>query len=151
MISFQEHPTNRNKALSPSQQVFVALQFFATGSVLDDSSTIHGVSRATTCRTISRVTNALCGLRNEVRILRLVLMQRFSFYKTKRLLKSHESSQSLFKYCPRIVLHTMTIQTSRNTVIRTIQCFAEMQGCILLRIRNDQADHPNFKNTTNVS
>ena len=58
-----EHPTNRNKALSPSQQVFVALQFFATGSVLDDSSTIHVVSRATTSRTISRVSNDLCGLK----------------------------------------------------------------------------------------
>lgn len=58
--------TARNRAVPPSLQVFIALRFFATGSVLDSSATIHGVSRSTTCRIIRRVAESLSQRKNEV-------------------------------------------------------------------------------------
>ena len=64
-----EHPTKRNMALSPALQVFVAVRFYATGSVLDATSTIHGVSIPTASRTIRCVTQLLCQKRNEVSIM----------------------------------------------------------------------------------
>ncbi|XP_072166404.1 putative nuclease HARBI1 [Diadema setosum] len=58
--------TQRNKALSPSLQVFVALQYYATGAVIDDTSCIHGVHLSTASRTIRKVTLALCEMKDEV-------------------------------------------------------------------------------------
>ena len=63
-----QQQTERNHALTPTQQVFVALRFYATGSVLDSSATIHGVSRPTTSRVIRRVSLALCEIKDQVSI-----------------------------------------------------------------------------------
>ncbi|XP_030849805.1 putative nuclease HARBI1 [Strongylocentrotus purpuratus] len=61
-----QHSTRRNHALPPSLQVFVALRFFATGSVMDCTSCIHGIHISTTSRTVRRVALALGELRDEV-------------------------------------------------------------------------------------
>ena len=62
-----QHPTRRNHAIPPSLQVFIALRFFGHGSVLDDSGVEpHGVSIASACRVVSRVTKALCKLKSDV-------------------------------------------------------------------------------------
>lgn len=60
------HQTARNHALPPSLQVFVALRYYATGSVMDDTRCIHGIHLSTASRTIRRVTQALCELKDEV-------------------------------------------------------------------------------------
>ncbi|XP_063955828.1 putative nuclease HARBI1 [Lytechinus pictus] len=60
-----KHNTKRSNALTPALQIFVALRFYATGSVLDSSATIHGCSRSTASRVIRRVTLALCSKRDE--------------------------------------------------------------------------------------
>ncbi|XP_072163239.1 putative nuclease HARBI1 [Diadema setosum] len=61
-----QYPTNRNMALPPSLQVFVSLRYFASGSLLDDTSFVHGIHTSTACRTIQRVAHALFDMRNEV-------------------------------------------------------------------------------------
>ena len=61
-----QHPTNRNMALPPSLQVFVALRYFASGSLLDDTSFVHGIHSSTASRTVQRVSQALFDMRNEV-------------------------------------------------------------------------------------
>ena len=61
-----EHPTNRNHAVPPSLQIFVALRFYATGSVLDNSATQHGVSLSTASRIVKSVTDVLCDKKHEV-------------------------------------------------------------------------------------
>ncbi|XP_071500727.1 putative nuclease HARBI1 [Diadema antillarum] len=61
-----QHDTRRNHALSPSQQIFVALNFFATGAVIDTTSTVHGITRSTASRVIHRVSNTLATLKDEV-------------------------------------------------------------------------------------
>ncbi|XP_072182162.1 putative nuclease HARBI1 [Diadema setosum] len=60
-----EHRTNRSHAVPASLQVFIALRFYATGSVLDNSAAMHGISVATCSRVVRRVTKALCQRRNE--------------------------------------------------------------------------------------
>lgn len=61
-----QRPTQRSFAIPSSLQVFIALRFYATGSVIDATATIHGISRATASRVIRRVTRVLCTKRNEV-------------------------------------------------------------------------------------
>ena len=61
-----EHQTRRNHAVPPSLQVFVALRFYATGSVLDNSAVHHGISIATCSRIVRSVTQVLCGMKNQV-------------------------------------------------------------------------------------
>ena len=61
-----EHQTQRNHAVPPSLQVFVALRFFATGSVLDNSASHHGVSISSVSRIVRRVTEVLCDMKEEV-------------------------------------------------------------------------------------
>ena len=39
-----EHPTKQSRALSAPLQIFIALRFYATGSVLDSPATIYGCS-----------------------------------------------------------------------------------------------------------
>lgn len=60
------HPTRRNHALPASLQVFVALEFYGKGSVLDSTGTIHGISQATASRAIRRVSKELVRLRHRV-------------------------------------------------------------------------------------
>ena len=64
-----EHQTRRNHAVPPSLQVFVALRFYATGSVLDNSAVHHGVSIPTASRIVRSVTQVLCGMRNQIKCL----------------------------------------------------------------------------------
>ena len=61
------HQSQRNQALSPSLQVFIALNFYATGAVLDSMATIHGVTRSTASHVIQQMKQALCRVKNEVR------------------------------------------------------------------------------------
>lgn len=61
-----EHATRRNHAVPANLQVFIALRFYATGSVLDNSAAQHGVSLPTTCRIVRSVTRVLCQQKNEV-------------------------------------------------------------------------------------
>ncbi len=64
-----QHNTGRNHALPPSLQVFIALRFYGHGSYLDDAAAEpHGVSIATACRAVSRVTRAL--LRHQRRFIK---------------------------------------------------------------------------------
>ncbi|XP_072039339.1 putative nuclease HARBI1 [Amphiura filiformis] len=61
-----QHPTERNHALPPSLQVFIALRFYGKGSYLDESGAEpHGVSIPTAQRAVSRVTPLLCRLQND--------------------------------------------------------------------------------------
>lgn len=61
-----QHETMRSNALPASLQVFVALRFYGSGSVMDATSTIHGISNATTSRTVRRVSKLLCQKRDRV-------------------------------------------------------------------------------------
>ena len=62
------HPTQRNHALPASLQVFIALRFYATGSLLDCAGEKRGCTRgiATCSRVVRRVTPVLCRLRNKI-------------------------------------------------------------------------------------
>ncbi|XP_038062959.1 putative nuclease HARBI1 [Patiria miniata] len=60
------HPTQRNHALPASLQVFIALRFYATGSLYDYAGEMQGCSIATCSRVVRRVTPVLCRLRNEL-------------------------------------------------------------------------------------
>ena len=53
------HDTNHNKALTPRQQVLIALRFFADGASLHLIGDAHGVLKATVLRCIKRVTNTI--------------------------------------------------------------------------------------------
>ncbi|XP_041464536.1 putative nuclease HARBI1 [Lytechinus variegatus] len=61
-----EHQTERNHALPASLQVLIALNFFATGAVLDSVGTIHGVHRSSVSRCVHSVADALCRHKNHV-------------------------------------------------------------------------------------
>lgn len=59
-----EHPTRRSHAVAPIDQICCALRFYATGSfqaVVGDSLGLH---RTTVSRIISRVTDAICRLKD---------------------------------------------------------------------------------------
>ena len=58
------HKTQRNQALSPGQQVCVALRYFGVGRVLDNATDCPKVSIATVSRCVRRVTVALCQRKN---------------------------------------------------------------------------------------
>ena len=55
-----EHPTKRNYALLPYQQVLIALQYYATGAFHMVVRDLLQVRQSTAFRAIHRVTNALC-------------------------------------------------------------------------------------------
>lgn len=54
-----KHKTKRNKALSPKQQLLVALHFFGNGSQFHGIGDMHGIDASTVCRTTKRVVKAL--------------------------------------------------------------------------------------------
>ncbi|XP_072047331.1 LOW QUALITY PROTEIN: putative nuclease HARBI1 [Amphiura filiformis] len=61
-----QHLTERNHALPPSLQVFIALRFYGKGSYLDESGAEpHGVSIPTAQRAVSSVTPLLCRLQDD--------------------------------------------------------------------------------------
>ncbi|XP_064642089.1 putative nuclease HARBI1 [Lineus longissimus] len=55
-----EHPTRRNRALLPIEQLAVALQFYAFGCFQIEFGDSSGVSQATCC-VVRRVSEAICG------------------------------------------------------------------------------------------
>ena len=55
-----EHPTKRNCALLPYQQVLIARQYYATGTFHLVAGDPLQVTQPTACRAIHRVTNGLC-------------------------------------------------------------------------------------------
>ncbi|XP_064645965.1 putative nuclease HARBI1 [Lineus longissimus] len=56
-----EHPTNRSRALLPLEQLAVALRFYAFGSFQIEFGDSSGVSQATCCRVVRRVSEAICA------------------------------------------------------------------------------------------
>ena len=70
------HPTARNCSLTVLQQVCVALNFYATGAVLDSPSTVHGISRATASATINKVSRAIHITMKNVPFLDILLINR---------------------------------------------------------------------------
>jgi hypothetical protein len=56
---FIAHPTCRNYALSPEQQLLLTLRFLATGGMYRLVGDAHGPSKPTVSRTVSRVVGAI--------------------------------------------------------------------------------------------
>ncbi|KAH1015823.1 hypothetical protein HUJ04_007146 [Dendroctonus ponderosae] len=56
-------PTLRNKAISPATKVFLALRFYATGSMLITAGDFTGVSKTSACNIVTQVTDAIARLR----------------------------------------------------------------------------------------
>lgn len=54
-----EHPTQRNNALSPHQQLQIALHWLGTGAQYHSISDMHSVSKATVCRIVHYVIDAI--------------------------------------------------------------------------------------------
>jgi hypothetical protein len=53
------HPTKRNHALSPKEQLQIALHWFGSGVQYHCIADMHGVSKGTVCRVIKNVVNAI--------------------------------------------------------------------------------------------
>lgn len=51
--------TDKNMALNPQQQVLVALHWMGNGGPFHGIGDMHGISRATVCRVVERVVNAI--------------------------------------------------------------------------------------------
>ena len=56
------HATTKNKCLSPRKQLLVALHWMGNGSQYHGISDMHGISKATVCRCVHRVTDAIVEL-----------------------------------------------------------------------------------------
>nr|CAI5845052.1 unnamed protein product [Callosobruchus analis] len=54
-----EHPTRRNKALTSHQQLEIALHWLGTGAQFHSISDMHGISKATVCRVVHKVIDAI--------------------------------------------------------------------------------------------
>lgn len=54
-----QHPTNRNHALTPKQQLQIALHWFGSGVQYHCIADMHGVSKGTVCRVIKSVVDAV--------------------------------------------------------------------------------------------
>lgn len=57
-----EYPTNRNRPVSPLQQLLLTLRFYATGSFQIVSADLSGVSKSTVSRYIRKVSIAISSL-----------------------------------------------------------------------------------------
>ena len=55
-----ERGRNRSQALSVSIQILVTIRYLATGSFQQVSADVHGIHRTIVCKTIHKVTQALC-------------------------------------------------------------------------------------------
>ncbi len=60
------HATNRNKALTPRQQILVFLHFLGCNNLYHDLRDIHGIGTDTVMRCVHRVAKLIFGLRHEV-------------------------------------------------------------------------------------
>ncbi|XP_023312753.1 putative nuclease HARBI1 [Anoplophora glabripennis] len=58
-----EYATDRNFPLTPIQQLLIALRFYATGSFQTVMGDVHGISKATVCRCVKKVSEAIASLR----------------------------------------------------------------------------------------
>ena len=58
-------PTNRSSPLPPLISLLVTLMFYASGAHFVVIGDIHGVSKASVCRAIKKVTAAICELRHD--------------------------------------------------------------------------------------
>ena len=58
-----EYPTQRNFPVTPMQQLLLALRFYATGSFHVIVGDIVGISKATACRIVHKVSAAIAALR----------------------------------------------------------------------------------------
>ncbi|XP_055838400.1 putative nuclease HARBI1 [Episyrphus balteatus] len=54
-----EHETNRNHALSAKQQILIGLHWLGNGGQYHGVADMHGVSKATVCRVVKKVVNAI--------------------------------------------------------------------------------------------
>lgn len=54
-----QHLTGRNHALGPHQQLEIALHWLGTGTQYHSIGDMHGVSKATVCRVVQKVVNAI--------------------------------------------------------------------------------------------
>ncbi|KAJ8280851.1 hypothetical protein GJAV_G00059840 [Gymnothorax javanicus] len=59
-----DHPTRRNHALLPVHQLCIALRFYAYGAFQMVVGDTCGVSQATCCQVVRRVTEAICARKN---------------------------------------------------------------------------------------
>lgn len=57
-----QHKTQMNHALSPKQQLLIALHFFGNGSQYHGVGDMHGISAPTVCRIVRRVCNAVLNV-----------------------------------------------------------------------------------------
>ena len=58
-----EYHTNRNHPLTPIQQLLLTLRFYATGSYQIVVGDTNGVSKATVCRCVRKVSDIISALR----------------------------------------------------------------------------------------
>lgn len=54
-----KHKTDKNKALSPQQQLLTALHWLSNGAQYHCTGDMHGLSKATVCRSLKRVVLAM--------------------------------------------------------------------------------------------
>lgn len=87
------HKTQRSRALPPQLQIFVALNYFATGAVLDDTATTHGVDRNTASCTVHRVAEVLCEMKETVSKIQTFLL---SFSDSVLVFKDHLNTHNFF-------------------------------------------------------
>ena len=59
-LSIQARPTNRSNPVPPLYAILLALRFYATGSFYNIVGDTLLLSKATVCRCVKRVTEALC-------------------------------------------------------------------------------------------
>ena len=60
-----EPNTNRSHSIPADLQVFIALRFYATGCFYSSTAAHHGISEASVCRIVHRVTEVLVGKKDE--------------------------------------------------------------------------------------
>ena len=60
-----EPSTQRSHAIPGNIQVFIALRFYATGCFYSTTAAHHGISEASVCRIVHRVTDVLVGLKDQ--------------------------------------------------------------------------------------
>ncbi|KAL7632365.1 UNVERIFIED_CONTAM: hypothetical protein RMT77_017323 [Armadillidium vulgare] len=54
-----EHRTNKSGALSPKQQLCVALHWFGSGAQYHIIGDMHGINKSTVCRTVANVVRVI--------------------------------------------------------------------------------------------
>ncbi|KAJ9583758.1 hypothetical protein L9F63_021900, partial [Diploptera punctata] len=87
-----EFPTDRNQAVSPINQLLLALRYYATGSDQLSVADYTGVSKSTASRIVHRVSCAIANLRHQfIRLpqtANLILENQLSFYRVARFPKA---------------------------------------------------------------